>query len=462
MGMGTDMEKIKTPNLTILHSQNRNWINTPTDLFIVIGIFLSAFINSYVFFKSPFEFYFGYLIYLILLPYQIRKFGINKILLQIFIILFINGIIMIILGYNSSSQFFKVYLGLLMAYIFYDNVIRMFDFDVVTIFKWYLKAGLIVSYIGLFQLISWKIGFEKGYNLFGIFNKWGISPGGFAGIRINAVFSEPTYYGAFMAGAFFAAIYTLLPIKKNIQQLYKKHEALLVIFIYLMTSSGLAQNGVLLSIIILLFHFGLIRYMIVFIPIIILSFNIAYKYSNDFRERIDSLIELYLYDRFELGKTHGSSFILYNNYHVSTENFFNNPLFGTGIGSHPIAFEKYSRGKEIKVYGFQNNSADANSMLLRLISETGLFGTLLFLYLTFKCFVKRMENISDYYWVISSSFLLIILLNLFRQGHYFYCGFPLYFLGYIYNKLNYKNLLYDKNSFNPGTKNLISTTGEIM
>lgn len=439
--MATDMDEVKMSDSAVSPIQNRKWINSSTDLFVVIGIYLSVFINSYVFFKSPFEFYFGYLIYLILLPYQIKKFGINKTLLQIFIILLVNGMVMIFLGYDTASQFFKVYIGLLMAYVFYENVIRMFDFDVITIFKWYLKAALIVTYIGLFQLISWKIGFEKGYKLFGIFNKWGIAPGGFAGIRINSVFSEPTYYGAFMAGAFFTAFYTLLPIKKNIQPLYKKHEALLVIFIYLMTSSGLAQNGILLSIILLLFHFGLIRYLIVFIPIIILSYNIAYKYSNEFRERIDSLVELYLYDRFELGKTHGSSFILYNNFHVATDNFWNNPLFGTGIGSHPIAFEKYSRGKHIKVKGFEFNSADANSMLLRLISETGLFGTLLFLYLTFKSFVKRNPDVPDYFWVISTSCLIIILLNLFRQGHYFLNGFPLYFLMNIYNKINFTKYL---------------------
>jgi hypothetical protein len=437
--MDTDMDTVNTTDINNKSSSGAFpylsvRISNLADLLLVIGIYVTVFINSVTFFTSPFEFYLGYVIYLILLPLLIRKYGVNHFLWIIFLILLINGIFMIWIGYNTFPLFLKVYIGVFLAYVFYDNVIKAFNYDIDTLFRWYIKGALIVSYIGLFQALCWIIHFEPGYRLFGVLNKWGISTGGIIGIRINSVFCEPTHLGAFLGGAFFTSIYTLLPIIKNNKPFLSKPEAIVITIVYILSSSGLSQGGVFITIVLFLLHFGLIRYLLVFIPILLFSFNVAYNNITDFRERIDGLIDLYLYDKFVLGKTHGSSFILYNNYHVATDNFPNNPLLGTGLGSHPVAFEKYSRAKHIKVEGFNNNSMDANSMLLRLISETGLFGTLLFLFFTFKGFIRRSPDIPDSFWVISSSCLVIILLNLFRQGHYFLNGFPLFFLLYVYNK----------------------------
>ena len=125
------------------------------------------------------------------------------------------------------------------------------------------------------------------------------------------------------------------------------------------------------------------------------------------------------------------------------ENFSTNYFFGTGFGSHPVAFEKYSVTKDITVGGFDLNSQDANSMLLRLISETGLFGTLLMLTITFGSFVRRREDpdIPEYFWIVSGGIITMILTNLLRQGHYFLNGFPFFIWLYYYNKLNFKKFI---------------------
>jgi len=170
---------------------------------------------------------------------------------------------------------------------------------------------------------------------------------------------------------------------------------------------------------------------------------------KDFRERYDGIVDLYTTGKFVLGKTHGSSFILYNNYHVAKENFKGNFLLGTGIGSHPIAFEKYSLANKIKVYGFNLNSADANSMLLRLISETGLFGVCIFLFIIIKFYIKRTDEEDTYHWLVSNGILIMILLNLFRQGHYFLNGFPFFVLLYIYNSISYNQYLQNKDAETP-------------
>ena len=149
--------------------------------------------NSYVFFKEPFEFYLGYIIYIILLPGFILKYPLNKSLIIIFSILLLNGVINIFLGNDTSQQFIKIFFGLLLSYFFYYYVINELKFDIEQLFIWYLKGSYISALIGLFQFICFQIGFKPGYSLFHIFNKWGVNPGGTFGIRVNSIFAEPTH-----------------------------------------------------------------------------------------------------------------------------------------------------------------------------------------------------------------------------------------------------------------------------
>jgi hypothetical protein len=157
-------------------------------------------------------------------------------------------------------------------------------------------------------------------------------------------------------------------------------------------------------------------------------------------------VEVFSTGKYQLGKTHGSSLILYNNYQVAVRNF-DDYYLGTGLGSHPIAFAKYSLTKGSKIRGIDLNGMDGSSMFNRLLSETGVVGVGLFLLLIFKGFVKRNTDvpINGSYWIISNACLTLILLNLLRQGHYFLHGFPLLVWIYYYNKRNYLNALADAN-----------------
>jgi hypothetical protein len=76
-------------------------------------------------------------------------------------------------------------------------------------------------------------------------------------------------------------------------------------------------------------------------------------------------------------------------------------------------------------------------MLLRLISETGLFGVGIFLFVIIKGYVRRDPEYETYHWLVSNSILIMILLNLFRQGHYFLNGFPFFVILYYYNSVSY-------------------------
>jgi hypothetical protein len=405
-----------------------------TNRWVVLAIYISIFINSFVFFQQPFEFYVGYLIYLVLLPTFFRKHPYNKYLLGVFGILLINGLFNIFLGNNTYGQFFKVFTGLFMSYLFYYYVVQEFKDQLEQLFKWYLYGCYIAAVIGLVQFVSYHIGFKPGYNFRWILNKWGVITGGNFGIRVNSIFGEPTYLGTVLSAAFFVSVYNLT--RREPYYLTRLQSAVIVI-VYFLSFSGLGQVGIFLTLVFLAINFGLIRYVFIAIPVGIILFNVMYTNVRDFRDRYDGLISLFSGEEFKLGKTHGSSFTLYNNYNVATKNFMNNPLFGTGIGSHVTAYDRYTESRKIKVHGFNLNSADANSMLLRLISETGLFGVLIFLVIIITCYVKRDPDNESYHWMVSNGILIMIMLNLFRQGHYFLNGFPFFVILYVVNSFDY-------------------------
>lgn len=408
------------------------------NLIVVICIYISIFINSIVFFKEPFEFYIGYIIYLFLLPGFINRFGFNRSLFFIFFILLVTGIFNVLAGNNTFALFFKVYLGLYMSYIFYNYVVQELNYNVEQLFKWYLKGAYLASLVGAIQFVSFQVGFTPGYDYGWLLNKWAVITGGNFGIRINSIFAEPTYFAAVLSSAFFVALFNL--IRKE-DYFLTKFQSIIIVGTYFLSFSGLGQMGIFLTFLFLAVSFGLVRYIIILIPLAIILFNVLYNNVGEFKSRYDSTVGLFSGEKFVLGKTHGSSYILYNNFVVATENFKTNFVFGTGIGSHPIAFEKYSIAKGIKQRGFAFNSADANSMLLRLISETGLFGVSIFLYIIFKFYVARNENDDSNYWLISNALLIMILLNLFRQGHYFLNGFPFFVILYYYNSVAHKKYL---------------------
>ena len=173
---------------------------------IVFCIYISVFINSKTFTEKPVEIYLGYLIFFLLLPIFMLKHPFPKPLLVIFSILIAAGVLNIFLGNDTTPMFLKICLGVFFSYLFYYYVVVQSEFNIEKLFQLYLKGCYIVAIIGVFQFVSFLIGFEYGYDFGWILNKWGLIRGGNFGIRINSVFGEPTYFAACVSAGAFVAI----------------------------------------------------------------------------------------------------------------------------------------------------------------------------------------------------------------------------------------------------------------
>lgn len=454
-------------------------VNAIIDFFI----YLNLFFTGYTFFTSPFEFNISYIPILLLLPIFISRYQFNTKTLYLIVPLLFAGIVNILLGNDSLGNFFKIFLNITINLIFYEYVMQHYQYNVRKMFKIYLKGCFVVSCYGIIQLISYKVGFEYGWNLRLLIpvNKWASIPGGL-GLRINSFLSEPAYVASALGPCFFVSLYA---VSRRSNEFLSRKAAWLNITCYVLSFSSLAFTGVFITLLLFALNYGLVRYLFLIAPVILFFYYLAYNNSQEFRERFTGLQKLFiegvlderqgeegkkdtyvskkemLTRRHIINEVHGSSFILYNNFYVAKKNFARNPLLGSGLGSHEIAFEQHDLSRLIgDIYSF--NGRDANSMFLRTLSEMGLMGIGFVIVFIFGYYVSR--DISggemDRFWIISNALLIVILIQLFRQGNYTFNGFFMYGWMYYYNFVNYSE--YKERRLareQTDTKNEIAVTG---
>jgi len=188
------------------------------------------------------------------------------------------------------------------------------------------------------------------------------------------------------------------------------------------------------------------------IPIFIFS---AYILVPDIKIRINNVLT-FVNHPVVTSNTHMSIYAIVSNAFIAFKSFTNNVLFGMGLGSHPISYDRFFNLGALK--GFLNPAltlgdgagvckGDSGSLFLRLFSETGLFGVIVVFYFIIR-FRFRNDNNNSLFVMNSAAFILFILVLL-RQGHYFYNGLFffvwIYYFSYkIYNKTDPKILVENK------------------
>ncbi len=418
--------------------QNKYDFTKPEKVYYSLLV-IAIYYYPFVFFKYPFELYPSYLVMFPLIPIFMIKYGFGRMAGVMLVYLLGTGAIGLFTDNNTKEQFLKIFLGLFFSFLFFDYYLKFLKRDIFKIFYVYLKVTYWICIIGIVQFVSYQIGFRLGYdyNLVLGFNKWGIIKHDVFGLRINSIFSEPAYFGAYVGPAVFVVLNNFINKSKIV---YSHVQGAIILGTYIFTFSTTAYLGIGLSLFLVLSNRGFLKYLFFIIFGLGTLSYVAYNNVKDFRVRIDDTYNLFSgdlgkFNRFTFGKYHGSSLALYDNYNVAMLNLKNNNLlFGTGLGSHGEAFKKYSftRGLD-QVKGGALNAADANSLFLRILSELGLVGVGITVIFLFRFYIYKLKvGFENHFWVVSNACFVLMILNLLRLGHYFYCGFPLFVLMYYY------------------------------
>jgi hypothetical protein len=410
-------------------------MNKVRDISFVICIFLSLSAISLGFI----DLYYYYIVIILVFPLLVLKHKtIETALIIILSYLLIFGILNVLLENNDLFSFAKVFVSILVYYWFFYLIIRDAEFDILHLFKLYYKYAVVTSIIGLIQFFSYMVGFKVGYNYswLGLRN---IGAAEFAGSKLYAVHSilgEPAAFAILISPAIYIAVSRIWFEKSN-SFFGKKWQAVVVISAYLLTQSS--TGYMVLLVVALLVNFQKINFLklsivAILIPLLAL---VLYAVSPKFKDRLNSSIGLIsgniVIDAVQnIESTNASSLILFNHFIVAKSNALDHP-FGTGLGSHHVAFARYNT-LQTWFTGYGPSSAvlnlhDANSLFSRILSEAGYIGIICSLIFAYRYFLRTGPH---HLIVINHASLVIILSAFLRGGPYFAFGLPFFIYCYYY------------------------------
>ncbi len=359
----------------------------------------------------------------------------NKIFVILFTITIIFSLYNVYIGKDTLILLTKQIVGIFISSFVFYLLIHINKYDVKKIFNIYLNVAFLIGIIGLLQEVNYLLGWEAGYDFRYMLPSWRLHVSKIGLLKVNSILPEPAAFCYVMMPAFFVAVSSFL---KNNFKFLKKWQSWVIILSFLLSFSLVGYMGVVFSLALLFCNYGKVRHWIASAVAILVLMFFSYN-IGDLKMRIDDSINV-ITRKTSLETTNLSTFALFSNALVAHESFKDNPVFGSGLGSHVVSYKRYI-GKVVDVDKVRMflNSEDANSLFLRLLSETGLFGILCFLWFISRFYLSKRNDRSDHLWLINNAILAMFFIRLIRAGHYFNGGFFFFFwIYYFTNKLNDK------------------------
>lgn len=403
---------------------------------------LTIFLDDFVLTRVPIDFYFYYIIFIIVIGLYFtvtHRLPIDKKFIVVLLVIFFISLIKTQLNSYPITPTVKQLVGILISSIPYYLIIKINKYNVVEVFSIYLKTCYIICFLGILQELTYLI-FHIEYHY---------------QYKVTSIVSEPSHLAITLAPAFFFAINKLF--FKSDTTLISRKGAWLIFITWLLTMSAVAMLGVIASIIIIALNkynilsirvkASQVAYMAVATLVLGLSLYTIYVKLPFIKYRVDDTWSVINPERTrKIGNVNLSTYTLYSNFQVTLEALKVNPLFGSGLGTHSYNYDKFID----KVYNFETlsyrqtefNKDDANSLMLRLLSELGLFGLLLFLIFLYTHNIRSPSNSGSQLitelWLINNGCLLFFIMRLLRFGNYSVLGFFLFLFLFYFTHQQFK------------------------
>ena len=403
-------------------------------------ILATVFITGGGFTDIGFTIYWYYPFYILFVVYGILIYRVADIkVVSVFIVIVLYSVLTYQYGLNLVVKQL-INIGFSFAVFYYFIVHERFD--LVGIFEKYISVAKIVLLIGFIQVMLFSVGLGSVFTfVFPYLKNYSVT------IRLQSIADEPSYIGLTFVPVVFLSLHNLF--HRN-YYLIGKWWSILFCVGYLMTLSSVAYIGMLIMLCLLYvknFSYRKLQFVLFIFLGIFLAGLIAYRSISYVETRVDDT--LYGLSRdFGEGDTYlkvnYSTYAILSNLYVTRKSFEQNPFTGTGLGTHELAHEKYMPYRMRDFRFFALNSQDANSMGLRLISETGLVGFLLFCLFVLRYRVRSNSSFSGdlvILWILNASIFVFICLCILRNGNYTVHGKILFFLLYYYSYKEINRLL---------------------
>jgi hypothetical protein len=416
----------------------------------------SIFITGEGIITEPFRLYWYYPLYAFFIAYCLvvyHRLDFRIVLTILFIIVYT------LLTFKSGFPLVvKQLVNVSFSLLVFSFLIIHEDRDLPKLFAKYIKVAKVVALLGLVQVVMFAGGIGHWYvKIFPWLRTYDVQ------IRLQSITQEPSYIALTFAPIVFVSVHNLFFKKK---EFISKTWSLIFIAVYLLTGSSIAFAG--LMVIMMLVYFKYITYTRAALAWVALAGVLGlgvliYNTNTGVKMRVDDTITALSMDNFFANENYKevnlSTFTLLTNFYISMDAVAAHPLFGNGLGTYELIFDASIPPGMSSYRGYNMNREDAAAILLRLLAETGIVGTGIFLYFAFrhKCRARlSMSPMANIYWLLNSGFFVLLLLAILRNGNYTTHGKMLFFMMYFYSWMEYRRAS-PKESASPGIAALPST-----
>lgn len=388
------------------------WISIPG--ISIILIFLNGILPSSVVIAIQF----------LLLLFMVKKINLPLSYLLAFMCILIQGIVCIIQGNDTFELFLKQYICIGISVIYWLTCINKNNVDLYIYL--YKKFSVFTAMVAIVQYIFSLIGLDSLANMSWLIKSQSTTPVG----RSAAFLNEPSTCALILFPMVFLSIYSWIGKNKKTAHLsITNWEKIVIMAGFITTGSSSGFIGIVFALLLIIFEYG-INYKVIFIALLgFLLLGFFYKNVPLINTRMNDTYYT-LTNQENISSANVSTQTLILNKDIAFENFSETKGLGGGLGSHQIAYYKY-----IDLFDTGNllhlNQQDANSMLLRIISELGILGiVIVLLFLIGYRYRKNNNQNNTHYKVLSLMCLSYILMRFARFGHYFDCGFFMFVVIY--------------------------------
>ncbi len=354
-----------------------------------------------------------------------NKIKINRSFFVMIFLIMIHGIINILIENNTIILMFKQIIGIVISFTFYYNIIDRKQ-DVNEIFKKYMFFSKYIAIYAIIQQIAYTFNISAIYDMRWIVKEQLLSINSI--YRSVAIFREPSELALILFPAVFLSIYCFIGrYKERLCDVINKRISLIIIIGFIFTFSSSGYIGIFIGCILIWLEYKhtIRQFFILFT--VIAAFFALYNVVPEFKLRLDDTISL-LEDYSDIEKSNISSQTIIINMNIAKESLLNTIGFGSGIGSHTISYDKYINNFQLNNVIFFLNKEDANSLLIRIISEFGYIGIIILIIFFYK---NKNNEKNTIYNIYSKTCLCYFLLRFLRYGHYFNNGLWMFVVIYI-------------------------------
>jgi hypothetical protein len=311
----------------------------------------------------------------------------------------------------SYGGFVKQIIPIIIIYTV--NFVIIEDYDWRNIFKLYVKFAYYSAIFGIIQVALSYVGIQLLIRQMG---------------RLDSIAYEPSHYASILIPAL---VFTFFHFRE-----YKR------MFLTMLVALILTYNltGYLSFLLIIGFAYINPIYIILSVPALYyLVFHVFANFNENFSMRINETLAVFRGDTKILNSTvaaNGTTVSLYSNLMVAENNVKENFLTGAGLGGHDEMYYRYYKNSLFRLnWYFGINSQSAHCLTIRVLSEFGLLGFVLYITTLIRKLVFLDNGI---YRSISFACLSHFLCKTFKLGGYIDYGTPFFFAMLCINYAGYK------------------------